>query len=125
MAQLNETVPDTPCPSPARTVGLYVPALVGLPVIRPLALILRPGGSPVAEKDSFCPFTGSAGETCRLTAVPVTPDWWPGSSRDIRPGLSWSRSTFPWIPLTLPLLVYCQNAQLVQPAGSVGLDPEL
>jgi hypothetical protein len=127
IVQMNETAPERPWPPLACTVTLNDPALLGAPVIRPLALIWSPGRRPVAEKDSVCPGTGSARAICTSTAVPMVPNWWPGSRSDIRAGLSWSRSVFPgaWIPLTVPLLVYCQKAQLAQQGGRVGLEPEL
>jgi hypothetical protein len=42
--------PEAPVPSVAVTVTLYVPAVVGVPEIRPVdELIDRPGGRPLAE----------------------------------------------------------------------------
>ena len=47
--QVNDAVPDGPVESVAVTVTDEVPAVVGVPEIRPVeALIDRPAGSPVA-----------------------------------------------------------------------------
>ena len=42
-----------------------MPVLVGAPEIRPEKLIVRPGGSPVAEKVSVLPAAESVSATCR------------------------------------------------------------
>jgi hypothetical protein len=48
--QVNAADPDAPVPSVAVTVTEYVPAVVGVPLIRPEEeLIDSPGGSPPAE----------------------------------------------------------------------------
>ena len=50
IVQLNEADPDAPVPSVAVTVTEDVPAVVGVPLIRPVEeLIDRPAGRPLAE----------------------------------------------------------------------------
>ncbi len=44
----NCAAPLLPCPSLAATVAVTVPAVVGVPVIRPEAEIVNPAGSPDA-----------------------------------------------------------------------------
>jgi hypothetical protein len=48
IVQLNDAEPDAPVVSVAVTVTLEVAAVVGVPEIRPLLLIDRPAGRPVA-----------------------------------------------------------------------------
>src|SRR5438105_6065693 len=49
IVQVKAADPDAPVPSRAVTVTLYVPAVVGVPEIRPVAeLTDRPGGRPAA-----------------------------------------------------------------------------
>ena len=64
--------------SVAVTVTLEVPAVVGVPEIRPEELIDRPAGSPLAVKVSVWPDAESVAPICRLTAVPTVPVWLPG-----------------------------------------------
>src|ERR1700722_12079458 len=70
--------PVAPVVSLAVTVTLDVPAVVGVPVIRPEELIDRPAGSPLAEKASVWPEAESVPWTCGLAAVPAVPVWLPG-----------------------------------------------
>ena len=91
-------------------------------MIWPGRLIARPGGRPAAENDSDTPPTGSAGATVRLTRFPSVPPCGPGSSSGTVAGFSRSRSVKPGslIPLTVPELVYCQNAHRRQPGTRAG-----
>src|ERR1700722_16669226 len=73
ITQLNEAEPCAPVVSVAVTVTLEVPAVVGVPEIRPEELIDRPAGSPLAVKVSVWPDAESVAPTCRLTAVPTVP----------------------------------------------------
>jgi hypothetical protein len=48
--QVNEALPEAPVVSVAVTVTEDVPAVVGVPLIRPLELLIEsPGGNPLAE----------------------------------------------------------------------------
>src|SRR3984957_390055 len=78
ITQLNEAEPCAPVVSVAVTVTLEVPAVVGVPEIRPAELIDRPAGSPLAVKVSVWPDAESVAPSCRLTAVPTVPVWLPG-----------------------------------------------
>ena len=78
ITQLKEAEPCAPVVSVAVTVTLEVPAVVGVPEIRPEELIDRPAGSPLAVKVSVWPDAESVAPTCRLTAVPTVPVWLPG-----------------------------------------------
>ena len=122
---MNETDPAVPWPPAAVTRTGYVPGLSGQPVTSPPALTEIPAGRPLAENDGGWPGTGTARASRQLTGLPATPCCFPGSSKPITAGLSWSRSVCPAssIPATVPTLVYCQIAQLPQPAGLDGLDP--
>ncbi len=78
--QLNEAEPVAFVVSLAVTVTVDVPAVVGVPVIRPVvALIDRPAGRPVALYVSVWPAALSVALTCRLTAVPVGVLWLAGA----------------------------------------------
>src|SRR5215469_1636182 len=119
---VKEADPDPPRPSAAVTVGWYVPGAPGQPVTWPLPSMERPGGSPVAVKVGVCP-DESLALNCRPTGLPApvlrfaadcrSPEF----SRVIMAGLTWSRSVFwaPGIPVTVPMLVYCQRFQVPQP----------
>ena len=48
IVQVNEADPEAPVVSVAVTVTLLVPAVVGVPVIRPEEEMVRPAGSPLA-----------------------------------------------------------------------------
>src|SRR5215475_3160445 len=124
---VREADPDPPRPSAAVTVGWYVPGTPGQPVTWPPLLMERPGGSPPAVKVGACP-DGSSALSCRPTGLPSTVLRFgidcrsPESSRVIMAGLAWSRSVF-WasgIPATVPVLLYCQKFQVLQPTGRVG-----
>src|ERR1700722_12150496 len=78
ITQLKEAEPCAPVVSVAVTVTFEVPAVVGVPEIRPVELIDRPAGSPLAVKVSVWPDAESVAPTCRLTAVPTVPVWLPG-----------------------------------------------
>src|SRR6266851_7958285 len=97
--------------------------MLGEPVICPVPLMLTPGGRPAAPYERVCPVTGSAAASWRFTGSPVTSSWEPGSRSGISAGLSWSRSVFPGalIPLTVPVLEYCQKPHVLQPTGRDGL----
>src|SRR5436305_1154101 len=75
IVQPKEAEPCAPVVSLAVTVAFEVPAVVGVPEIRPEELIDRPAGSPVALKLRVWPDAESVALTCRLTAVPTVPDW--------------------------------------------------
>src|SRR5215469_9931254 len=74
IVQVKLAEPCAPVVSVAVTVTEKVPAALGVPEIRPEELI----GRPVAEKVSVWPEAESLALICRLTAVPVVPDWLPG-----------------------------------------------
>ena len=120
--QPNAAEPEVPAAPDALIRREKFPVRVSQPVICPLALRDTPGGSPVAVNVSVCPGTGMAWLSCKPTGSPITCFWLAGSSRDRIAGLAWSRSVWPGseIPATVPVLVYCQLAQVLQPAGSAG-----
>src|SRR5262249_6947749 len=70
--------PLAPVVSVAVTETLEVPAVVGVPEIRPLELIDSPARRPEAVELSVCPAAGWLAVICRLTAVPVLVVWPPG-----------------------------------------------
>src|SRR3984957_11745687 len=77
--QLNEAVPLAPVVSLAVTVTDDVPAVVGVPEIRPVeALIESPAGRPVARGVSVWPEAESVAPTWRLAAVPTVDVRLPG-----------------------------------------------
>src|SRR5690348_4146233 len=79
MVQLNDADPDAPVESVAVAVTVEVPAVVGVPVIRPEELIDSPGGRPVAAKVSVWPAAESVAWSCTpVMAVPTVPVWFPG-----------------------------------------------
>src|SRR6185437_16781244 len=79
IVQVKLADPLAPVVSLAVTTGLYVPPEVGVPEIRPLLEIDRPGGRPVAEKVRVCPPAESLAWTCtEVTGVPTAPLWLPG-----------------------------------------------
>src|ERR1700733_13405438 len=79
MVQVKPAAPLAPVPSVAVTVTLLLPAVVGVPEIRPVEeLIDRPAGRPVALKVSVWPEAESVAVICRLAAVPTVPVWLPG-----------------------------------------------
>jgi hypothetical protein len=76
---VNDADPDAPVESFAVTVTFEVPALVGVPEIRPDELIDNPAGKPDAEYVKVCPAAESVACTCSpLIAVPTVPLWLPG-----------------------------------------------
>lgn len=77
------TEPVAPDAAVAVTVTLYVPAAVDemVPVIRPLLLIDKPGGRPVAANRGDCPSAALSDVTCNWIAVPAACCWLLGSSR--------------------------------------------
>src|SRR5512142_587153 len=78
--QVNAASPVAP-PLVAVTVTGYVPAVVGLPLITPVAASSdRPGGRPVADQ-AYAP---EPPEACRvrLTGPPTAVDWSPGLVTD-------------------------------------------
>ena len=82
----------------------YVPAVVGVPEIRPVeALMLNPAGRPVAVQvyGAVPPLA----DICRLLAVPTVPD--------CEPGLVTVTPPVPWVTMA------CEMAQLL-----VSLDQE-
>ena len=73
------TVLLAPVLSVAVTVTLSVPAVVGVPEIRPLLELMdRPAGSPVALQVRLWVDCESVACICRLAAVPAVPVWLPG-----------------------------------------------
>src|SRR5262245_58727711 len=75
----NVAEPVAPVVSRAVTVELNVPAVVGVPVIRPVeALIDRPVGRPVADQVNDWPACESVAVICSVLAVPTVPVWLPG-----------------------------------------------
>jgi hypothetical protein len=52
-----------------------------VPVISPLLLIDRPGGSPAAANCGACPSAALSEVTCNWIAAPGASCWLPGSSR--------------------------------------------
>src|SRR5260370_11055077 len=77
-AQLNEADSEPPVVSVAVTVVVDVAAVVGVPVIRPEALMDSPAGRPVAVKVRVWPDAESVAVICWLTAVPTVELWLPG-----------------------------------------------
>ena len=72
----NVAEPVAPVVSRAVTVELNVPAVVGVPLIRPVeALIDRPAGRPVADQVKLCPDAESVAVICSDFAVPTVPVW--------------------------------------------------
>ncbi|GAA5200556.1 hypothetical protein GCM10023322_78650 [Rugosimonospora acidiphila] len=69
--QLNDAEPAAPVPSVAVTTTVDVPAVFGVPVIRPLVLMDSPFGRPVAEKCSVWPEAESLALICSDTEVPA------------------------------------------------------
>src|ERR1700677_56911 len=81
MVQLNEALPVEPALSVAVTVGVYEPAVVGVPVMAPVEeLIESPVGSPVADHEVMVATDDeSVAESDRpLMAEPDRSDWLPG-----------------------------------------------
>ena len=96
----------------ALTITGKLPTAVGQPVISPSGLMEMPGGRPAAENETLLLDTGPAGVIWRLTLLPASVAWGPGSISGMAAGFIWSRSVLPGalIPLTVPALEYCQNA---------------
>ena len=89
--QVNDLLAVPPLPSLTVTVGVKVPADVGLPVIVPvLVLIARPAGSPVAENESVSP-SGSLALIGSDTACPTVEAW-----------LATAASVGGWLVVTVP-----------------------
>src|SRR3954471_16556620 len=66
IVHVNDVVPLAPVVSVAVTVGVYVAAVVGVPLIRPVEeLIDRPAGSPAADQVSVWPDCESVAVICR------------------------------------------------------------
>src|ERR1035438_3886455 len=76
--QVNEVLPEAPVVSVAVTVTVEVPAVVGVPEIRPEELMDSPAGSPVAVSVRVWPDAESVAVICRLAAVPTVEVWLPG-----------------------------------------------
>src|SRR5690349_5857071 len=75
----NDVEPCAPVVSVAVTVGVYVPAVVGVPLTRPVEdAIESPVGRPVADQVSVWPDCESVPVSCSDAAVPTVPDWLPG-----------------------------------------------
>ena len=92
------------------------------PAIVPRLVIARPGGSPVAVNVSGCLPAVASAPTPSDTFAPARLAWLPGLIRPTRLVLKTLRSVLPGLatPGTVPPLVYCQNVQARQPAGSGG-----
>jgi hypothetical protein len=70
--------PEAPVVSVAVTVVLYVPAVLAVPLIRPVELLIdSPVGRPLAAYVSVA-LAESVAEIWRLTVLPVTVPWLPG-----------------------------------------------
>src|SRR4051812_13320628 len=79
IVHVNDVVPNAPVVSVALTVGVYVAAGVGVPLIRPVEeLIDRPAGRPVADQVSVWPDWESVPVICSDVAVPTVPVRLPG-----------------------------------------------
>ena len=66
-------------PATAVRVTGKTPAVVGVPVMDPVAgMMARPAGRPVADQVKVAPGVGSVALTARAKAVPETLDWSPG-----------------------------------------------
>src|SRR5215469_1075904 len=113
MVQVKLAEPEALVVSLAVTVTEEVPAVVGVPEIRPVAeLIDSPAGSPVAVKLRVCPEAESVAWICRLAAVPTVPVWLPGlvTVTVLPPGLvtmAWLASQVPAPPLPSFAQVVC------------------
>src|SRR5579859_1371784 len=95
-------LPWAPVVSVAVTVTLLLPAVVGVPEIRPLLELMdRPAGRPLALQVKVWPDCESVALICRLTAVPTVPVWLPGldTVTVLPPGLV----TMAWLPSQAPL----------------------
>src|SRR3954452_21072871 len=71
--------PVDPVVSCALSVELNVAAVVGVPLIRPVEVLIdRPPGRPVADQVRVCPACESVAVICSDLAVPTVPLWAPG-----------------------------------------------
>ena len=77
---MNVAEPVAPVVSRAVTVEVKVPAVVGVPLTRPVeALIDRPAGRPVADQvKRLARRPSRSAVSCRDFAVPTVPVWLPG-----------------------------------------------
>jgi hypothetical protein len=104
MFQVNVVLALNACESVAVTVTEQAHAVVGVPVITPEELMLRPAGRPVAPNVTELPPVVSCGALMvrELMPLPETFDWVPGLVTD-RLSTFQVRETDPALP-ELPLL---------------------